>query len=79
MPPADLLFVRGGQGMDTSYPIVQVLILVLAGIIAGGGLMILVVGWLASLGGDEASMGCASIGGALLVVAGFIAFRALSG
>jgi hypothetical protein len=65
--------------MNVSLPILQVLALVLAGIVAGGGLLMLGTGWLAKLSRDEAAVGCTSIGTVLLVAAGFIAVRALVG
>lgn len=65
--------------MNVSLPILQVLTLVLAGIVAGGGLLMLGTGWLAKLSRDEAAAGCTSIGTVLLVAAGFIAVRALVG
>lgn len=64
--------------MNISYPFWQVLGLVIAGIVAGSGLMILIISWLANLSGDETSVGCASVSGVmLLVAAGYIALRAL--
>jgi hypothetical protein len=65
--------------MNGTLPILQVLFLVLAGILAGGGLMMLGIGGLARLSRDTAARGCAGIGALLLVVAGYIAVRALVG
>ncbi len=65
--------------MNGSLPILQVLVLLLAAILAGGGLMMLGIGGLASLGRDSAAGGCAGIGAVLLVMAGYLAVRALSG
>jgi hypothetical protein len=65
--------------MSISYPFWQLLGLVIAGIVAGSGLMILIFSLLANLSGDETSVGCASISGVmLLAAAGYIAIRALS-
>mgnify|MGYP001547396880 FL=1 len=64
--------------MNSWYPFWQVLGLVIAGVVAGSGLMILIISWLANLSGDETSVGCASLSGVmLLVAAGYIAVRAL--
>lgn len=63
--------------MSASLPILQGLILVVAGIVGGGGMMVLGIGWLGNLSGEEAGLGCASVGGVLVVAAGYIAIRAL--
>ncbi len=65
--------------MSGSLPILQVLVLLLAAILAGGGLMLLGIGGLASLNRDSAARGFAGIGTVLLVMAGYVAVRALSG
>ena len=65
--------------MNTSLPILQVLGLVMAAILAGAGLMMLGIGGLARLGRDSASGGCSGIGAVLLVTAGYVAVRTLSG
>jgi len=65
--------------MSGSLPILQVLVLLLAAILAGGGLMMLGIGGLARLGRDSAAGGCAGIGAGLLVMAGYVAVLAFSG
>jgi hypothetical protein len=63
--------------MHSSLPLLQVLGLLMAALLAGAGLMMLGIGGLASLGQDPAAGGCSGIGAVLLVAAGYVAVRVL--
>ena len=63
--------------MNGSLPLLQVLGLLMAALLAGAGLMMLGIGGLASLGQDPAAGGCSGIGAVLLVTAGYVAARVL--
>jgi hypothetical protein len=65
--------------MNVSLPILQMFGLVMASILAGGGLTMLGIGGLAHLGRDSAARGCAGIGTVLLVAASYLAVLALMG
>ncbi len=64
--------------MDHMLSLGKVLGLILAGIVGGAALVLLILGGVASLSGDDSGSGCAGIGGVLLLFAGYIAIRVLT-
>jgi len=55
----------------------QVFMLVLAGIVCGAALVLLLIGGLGNLGGDDSGTGCLGLGGMLLMIAIYVAIRVL--
>jgi len=64
--------------MTASLSVLQVLGLVLAGIVGGAALLTLLLGWIASMSGDDSGGGCLGLGVALLLIAGYVALRVLT-
>jgi hypothetical protein len=65
--------------MHTNLSALQLLGLIVGGVVTGVALIILLLGWLASLNGDDSGSGCIVLGGLFLVVAGYILTHTLFG
>ncbi len=63
--------------MGDTLSLGKVLGLILASIVGGAALMVLALGGIASLSGDDSGVACVGIGGVLLLLAGYIAIRVL--